>query len=76
MKTKKNKLFEITMIATKHFYVEAASQEEALEMEVVDDEAWFRFGKAEWEHDETRANECFGERAKFINPKRILHDPK
>ena len=76
MSKKKKKLFEITIEAYKHFYVQAESEEDALEMEVVDDETSFHFGKADWEHESTRADEVDSGRAKHIDPKRILHNPK
>ena len=50
------KLFEIVMTAYKHFYVEARSEAEALDMEVLEDEASTTFrGDVQWEHEETSA---------------------
>jgi pyruvate-formate lyase-activating enzyme len=57
METKNRKksktLYEITMRAYKHFYVEAASQEEAIEFSR--EEAGAHFNDFDWEHEETRA---------------------
>lgn len=69
------KLFEITITAYKVFYVEAESQEAALEHEVVDEEANFSFGEVKWETDETRAgevSEAISAQIKLRYPKQIL----
>lgn len=75
-KQKPKKMFEIVMKSFKSFYVEAASQEEAFEMDVVDDEA-SSFGRIGWEHEETAANEMSPEeadRVRKFHPKRIMKD--
>lgn len=48
-------LYEIKMYATKTFYVDADSQQEALNEEAVEDERDFFDGQVDWEHCETEA---------------------
>lgn len=59
------KLFEIQITAYKTFYVEAESQEDALEKDVVDDEQG-RFGNYDWEHDTTTARELGAIEARYV----------
>lgn len=52
------KLFEITIKGTKTFYVEAKTQEQALDHEMVSTEMTSTIGEFEWEASEGDASEC------------------
>lgn len=64
------KLYEIQMKAFKVFYVEADSQEAALNSAAVDDESSVRGGGIDWEHGETRAEAVTSDRAESIRKHR------
>lgn len=49
------KLYQITLTASKTFYVEAESESAALEHECVNDS--FYYDQVDYEHDETRVQE-------------------
>lgn len=51
-------LYEITIKGTKTFYIEADTQEQALESPVVHDEMSGSMGDFEWEASEGEANKC------------------
>lgn len=74
------KLIEITMTAYKAFYVEAESDADVLESDIVDDERSFSsFGGADWEIDETTARELSEDEASGIrqrHPEWILKEEK
>ena len=61
------KLFEITIKGTKTFYIEAETQESALDHEMVHIEMTSSMGEFEWEGHEGNAAECSERGVEYAN---------